>query len=139
MMCKLLLVPLNVGRKSYISSSRNLLKNREYVCTARPISTATQRGYYVCSYGGLTFSCEDVPAEVPESHVVHSGLNGERRLRAVQDANSPNITNDSEPPGKGTDPAGEESESEQRMIVSPVDHSTDPSGGKGCLGASVDR
>ncbi|XP_048841303.1 uncharacterized protein LOC125714602 [Brienomyrus brachyistius] len=47
---------------------------------------------------------------------------------ADQDGKKPSITTDSELPRKDTDPAGEKSESDKRMNVSTMEHSTVPSG-----------
>ncbi|XP_072559165.1 uncharacterized protein [Paramormyrops kingsleyae] len=48
---------------------------------------------------------------------------------------NPNITNESELLGKGTEPTGEETESEQSSFVPAMEHSTGLSRSEGCVGA----
>ncbi|XP_072559228.1 uncharacterized protein [Paramormyrops kingsleyae] len=81
-----------------------------------------------------TGSSGELPAEVPQPDVC---MDKDRKQQSIstQDTDSLNITNDNAIPGKGTDPAGEESESDQKTIVSPMEHSTGSSGGKGYLEA----
>ncbi|XP_072558577.1 uncharacterized protein [Paramormyrops kingsleyae] len=68
--------------------------------------------------------------EVLESNVDHSNLDMEEKPMAAQEGKRPNITNDSELLRTGTDPAGEEGESDNRMNVSTMEYSTGPSGGQ---------
>nr|XP_023649106.1 uncharacterized protein LOC111834253 [Paramormyrops kingsleyae] len=79
--------------------------------------------------------CVDSQDAVPQ--LTKSQSEEKQPLLAFQDSYGPNITNNSKLSGNGTDPASKESESEQRTIVSAMEHSTGPSEGKGCLGASL--
>ncbi|XP_072558576.1 uncharacterized protein [Paramormyrops kingsleyae] len=80
------------------------------------------------SSGDLIILCEDHALEVQQSNVDHTNVDMEEKPMAAQDGKRPNITSDSEVPRTGTDPAGEESESDQKMIASPMDHFTGSSG-----------
>nr|XP_023649110.1 uncharacterized protein LOC111834255 isoform X2 [Paramormyrops kingsleyae] len=81
------------------------------------------------SSGDLIILCEDHAPEVLQSNVDHTNVDMEEKPMAAQDGKRSNITSDSEVPRNDTNPAGEESESDQKMIVSPMDHSTGSFGG----------
>nr|XP_023661178.1 uncharacterized protein LOC111840500 isoform X3 [Paramormyrops kingsleyae] len=74
-------------------------------------------------------SYADSQAEVPQSSITCTQQDTEQQPMATKNAKTLNITKDSELHRGGPKPVDEGSESEQRMTVSPMEHSTGYSGG----------